>query len=48
VTTKGELDDAMGAARVADTLRVIEVMLPPDDISPQLNKLSAEVVKRRG
>ena len=47
VTTKGELDAAISQARSSDTASVIEVMLPPHDVSPQLKKLSAEVVKRR-
>ncbi|HSU85323.1 MAG TPA: hypothetical protein VLI42_01195 [Chthoniobacterales bacterium] len=48
VTTKGELDEAIGRARAEHSATVIEVMLPPEDISPQLKKLSGEVVKRRG
>jgi len=29
-------------------VRVIDVILPPDDMSPQLANMSTEVAKRRG
>jgi indolepyruvate decarboxylase len=46
--TKGELDDAIRSAMSSHAVRVIDVILPPDDMSPQLASMSAEVAKRRG
>ncbi len=48
VSTKGELDDALRAAGGMNTVCVIEIRLPSDDISPQLATISREVAKRRG
>jgi indolepyruvate decarboxylase len=47
-STKGQLDDALRAARGANTVRVIEIQLPRDDISPQLARIGREVAKIRG
>jgi indolepyruvate decarboxylase len=48
VTTKGELDEAIGWAQDSAELAVIEVKLPRDDISPQLERIGAEVARLRG
>jgi indolepyruvate decarboxylase len=48
VTTKGELDDALQSAREAKTVRVIELQIGRNDVSPQLETISREVAKRRG
>ena len=48
VFTKGELDDALRTARRIKTVRVIEIKIPRDDISPQLARISREVAKMRG
>ncbi len=47
-STKGELDDALRAARSSDTVHIIEVQIPRDDISPQLATIAREVAKIRG
>ena len=48
VSTKGELDEAIGWARDSGKLAVIEVKIPRDDISPQLARIGLEVAKLRG
>jgi len=48
VTTKGELDEAIGWAQDSAEVAVIEVKLPRDDISPQLERIGAEVARLRG
>jgi indolepyruvate decarboxylase len=47
-TTKGELDGAIRSALGSTHLHVIDVHLPPDDMSPQLACLSAELARLRG
>jgi TPP-dependent 2-oxoacid decarboxylase len=48
VSTKGELDEAIGWAQESGELAVIEVKIPRDDISPQLARIGLEVAKLRG
>jgi indolepyruvate decarboxylase len=48
VTTKGDLDEAIRAARDSGKLTVIEVKVPRDDISPQLARIGLEVARLRG
>ncbi len=48
VSTKGELDEAIGWAQDSGELAVIEVKIPRDDISPQLARIGLEVAKLRG
>ena len=48
VSTKGELDVALRDARSLGQTRVIDVRLPRDDISPQLERIGREVAKIRG
>jgi len=48
VSTKGELDDALREARGVDEVRVINVRLPRNDISPQLDRIGREVARIRG
>ncbi|MGA2496945.1 MAG: thiamine pyrophosphate-binding protein [Tepidisphaeraceae bacterium] len=45
--TKGELDGAIRSAMGSETLRVIEVRLPRNDMSPQLANMTAELAKAR-
>ena len=47
-TTKGELDGAIRAAMGSNEVRVIEVKIPPDDMSPQLATMSSELARLRG
>ncbi|MGH8093970.1 MAG: alpha-keto acid decarboxylase family protein [Chthoniobacterales bacterium] len=47
-TTKGELDDAIREAEDSGKLTVIEVKVPREDISPQLERIGLEVAKVRG
>ncbi len=47
-TTKGELDGAIRSAQGSNTVRVIEVRVPRNDLSPQLSHMSAELARRRG
>jgi indolepyruvate decarboxylase len=47
-TTKGELDGAIRAAMGGNGVRVIEVCIPPDDMSPQLRNMTAEMARLRG
>ena len=48
VSTKGELDEAISRARQSDNLTVVEVMIPRDDMSPQLERIGIEVARVRG
>jgi len=48
VETKGELDDALRSARDEGGLRVLNLVLPRADISPQLETISREVKRIRG
>ena len=48
VATKGELDAALAEAHNAKTVRVIEIKIPPDDISLQLARIARAVQKERG
>lgn len=47
-STKGELDGEIKAALGSNQLRVIEVMLPRSDMSPQLKNMTDELGKLRG
>jgi len=47
-TTKGELDGAIRSAFGSNEVRVIDVCIPRDDISPQLANMTAEMAKMRG
>ena len=47
-STKGELDGAIRSAMGSNAVRVIDVRLPRDDMSPQLASMSAELSKLRG
>jgi indolepyruvate decarboxylase len=47
-TTKGELDGAIRSAMGSQSLRVIDVRIPRDDMSPQLATMSAELARLRG
>jgi indolepyruvate decarboxylase len=46
--TKGELDGAIRSAMGSNSVRVIDVRLPRDDMSPQLASMSAELARLRG
>jgi indolepyruvate decarboxylase len=46
--TKGELDGEIKAAFGSNTLRVIEVILPRSDMSPQLKNMTDELGRLRG
>jgi thiamine pyrophosphate-dependent acetolactate synthase large subunit-like protein len=46
--TKGELDGAIRSAMGSDSVRVIDVQLPRDDMSPQLANMTREMAKMRG
>jgi indolepyruvate decarboxylase len=46
--TRGELDGAIRSAMGSHTVRVIEVRLPRDTMSPQLANMTAEMAKMRG
>jgi hypothetical protein len=48
ISTKGELDDAIGWAQESGQLAVVEVKISRDDISPQLARIGLEVAKLRG
>jgi indolepyruvate decarboxylase len=48
VETKGELDEAIRRSKDSGELTVIEVMIPRDDKSPQLERIALEVAKLRG
>ena len=45
--TKGELDGAIRSAMGSNAVRVIDVRLPRDDMSPQLTSMSAELARLR-
>ncbi|HEY8751828.1 MAG TPA: thiamine pyrophosphate-binding protein [Tepidisphaeraceae bacterium] len=47
-TTRGELDGAIRSAMGSNSLRVIDVKIPRDDMSPQLATMSAELARLRG
>jgi indolepyruvate decarboxylase len=47
-STKGELDGAIRSALGSNTVRVIEVRIPRNDMSPQLASMSAELARLRG
>ena len=47
-TTRGELDGAIRSAMGSNAVRVIEVCLPRDTMSPQLANMTAEMAKMRG
>jgi indolepyruvate decarboxylase len=46
--TKGELDGAIRSAMGSNAVRVIDVQIPRDDISPQLATMSSELARLRG
>lgn len=46
--TCGELDGAIQSAMGSESVRVIEVQIPRDDMSPQLASMSAELSRLRG
>jgi indolepyruvate decarboxylase len=46
--TKGELDGAIRSAMGSNTVRVIDVKIPRDDMSPQLASMSSELARLRG
>ena len=46
--TKGELDGAIRSAMGSNAVRVIDVQIPRDDISPQLATMSGELARLRG
>ena len=46
--TKGELDGAIRSAMGSNVVRVIDVRIPRDDMSPQLASMSAELARLRG
>src|SRR5215213_7744266 len=46
--TKGELDGAIRSAMGSDSVRVIDVKIPRDDMSPQLANMSSELARLRG
>jgi indolepyruvate decarboxylase len=46
--TKGELDGAIRSAMGSSALRVIDVQIPRDDMSPQLACMSSELARLRG
>jgi indolepyruvate decarboxylase len=46
--TKGELDGAIRSAMGSQSLRVIDVRIPRDDMSPQLATMSLELARLRG
>jgi TPP-dependent 2-oxoacid decarboxylase len=48
VSTKGEFDTALSRAQISDSVQVIELKIPRNNISPQLARISLEVAKVRG
>ena len=46
-STKGELDGAIRSAMGGNSLRVIDVQIPRDDMSPQLTSMSSELARLR-
>ena len=47
-STKGQLDGAIRAAMGSNTVQVIEVRLPREDMSPQLKNMTTEMARLRG
>ena len=47
-TTKGELDGAIRSAMGSNSVRVIDVRIPRNDMSPQLANMTAEMSQLRG
>jgi indolepyruvate decarboxylase len=47
-STKGELDGAIRSAMGSNDVRVIDVRIPRDDMSPQLASMSSELARLRG
>jgi indolepyruvate decarboxylase len=47
-TTRGELDGAIRSAMGSSSVRVIDIRLPRDTMSPQLANMTAEMAKMRG
>jgi indolepyruvate decarboxylase len=47
-STKGQLDGAIRAAMGSNTVQVIEVKLPREDMSPQLKNMTTEMARLRG
>jgi indolepyruvate decarboxylase len=48
VSTKSQFDEAICKAKDSGKLTVVQVMIPRDDISPQLARIGREVAKMRG
>jgi indolepyruvate decarboxylase len=48
VSSNGEFDEALRNAHGSETVRVIELMIDPGDVSPQLETISREVARQRG
>ena len=48
VSTKGEFDSALTRAQKSDRVSVIELKIPPDEVSKQLAQIATEVRKVRG
>jgi indolepyruvate decarboxylase len=46
--TKGEMDGALRSAMASDELRVIDVVIGRDDMSPQLARMTLELSRLRG
>ena len=46
--TKGELDGAIRSAMGSNAVRVIDIQIPRDDMSPQLATMSTELARQRG
>ncbi len=46
--TRGELDGAIRSAMGSNSVRVIDVKIPRDDMSPQLQNMSSELARLRG
>lgn len=47
-STKGEFDAALSRAKKSDRVHVIELKIPRNDVSDQLERIAIEVRKRRG
>jgi indolepyruvate decarboxylase len=46
--TKGQLDGAIRSAMGSNTIQVIDVQLPREDMSPQLKNMTTEMARLRG
>jgi indolepyruvate decarboxylase len=46
--TKGDLDGALRSALSSSELRVIDARIDPNDMSPQLKRMTTELARRRG